>query len=111
MVLRFGTPDQVERWVQAAGRGRDLGRGGHDGAGRRLGRGQHRHDARSPEGGHWRLTGRKQFITNGCGDVCVVLARSEPGSKGLEGLSLFVVPRRENGQRQLPRGAARRRSS
>src|SRR6185436_879359 len=35
---------------------------------------------------------------NGCGDVCIVLARSEPASKGLEGLSLFVVPRRENGK-------------
>ncbi|HLA76037.1 MAG TPA: acyl-CoA dehydrogenase family protein, partial [Vicinamibacteria bacterium] len=31
--------------------------------------------------------------TNGCGDVCVVLARSESGSRGLDGLSLFVVPR------------------
>jgi len=47
---------------------------------------------------HWRLTGRKQFITNGCGDVCIVLARSEAGSQGLEGLSLFVVPRLENGR-------------
>jgi hypothetical protein len=50
------------------------------------------------EGGHWRLSGRKQFITNGCGDVCIVLARSEPGSKGLSGLSMFVVPRRLNGR-------------
>jgi hypothetical protein len=51
-----------------------------------------------PEGDHWRVTGRKQFITNGCGDVSVVLARTEPGSKGLEGLSLLVAPRVENGR-------------
>jgi hypothetical protein len=30
--------------------------------------------------------------------MCIVLARSEKGSTGLEGLSLFVVPRRENGK-------------
>ena len=28
--------------------------------------------------GQWRLTGVKRFITNGCGDVLLVLARSEP---------------------------------
>jgi alkylation response protein AidB-like acyl-CoA dehydrogenase len=50
--------------------------------------------------GEWRITGRKQFITNGTGDICIVLARSEPGSTGLDGLSLFLVERRreENGQ-------------
>jgi len=49
--------------------------------------------------GEWRINGRKQFITNGCGDICIVLARSEPGSRGLEGLSLFLVERerREDG--------------
>jgi 3-(methylthio)propanoyl-CoA dehydrogenase len=43
--------------------------------------------------GGWRLNGRKQFITNGCGDFCIVLARSAAGSKGLEGLSLFLADR------------------
>jgi 3-(methylthio)propanoyl-CoA dehydrogenase len=97
MIFRFGTPDQVERWVKplAAGdlsgsvamtepeAGSDVGNLSMVGV---------------PEGAHWRLTGRKQFITNGCGDVCVVLARSEAGSKGLDGLSLFVAPRLENGK-------------
>ena len=50
------------------------------------------------QGQHWRLSGRKQFITNGCGDVCIVLARSEQGSAGLDGLSLFVAPRLEHGR-------------
>lgn len=44
-------------------------------------------------GGEWRISGRKQFITNGCGDICIVLARSEPDSSGLDGLSLFLVER------------------
>lgn len=42
-----------------------------------------------PQGG-WRLRGVKRFITNGCGDILLVLARSEPGSKDGRGLSLFV---------------------
>jgi len=41
------------------------------------------------EEGRWRLNGVKRFITNGCGDVLLVLARSEQEEGGL-GLSLFV---------------------
>jgi alkylation response protein AidB-like acyl-CoA dehydrogenase len=48
--------------------------------------------AREIDGG-WRINGRKQFITNGIGDICIVLARSEQGSSGLDGLSLFLVER------------------
>ena len=39
----------------------------------------------------WRLNGVKRFITNGCADVLLVLARSEPGSVDARGLSFFVV--------------------
>ncbi|KPJ62646.1 MAG: hypothetical protein AMS15_03260 [Planctomycetes bacterium DG_23] len=38
----------------------------------------------------WRLSGVKRFITNGCGDVLLVLGRSEEGSEGGLGLSLFL---------------------
>lgn len=41
------------------------------------------------EGG-WRLRGVKRFITNGCGDILLVMARSEPGTRDGRGLSLFV---------------------
>jgi alkylation response protein AidB-like acyl-CoA dehydrogenase len=98
MILRFGSKDQVERWVKplCAGdisasvamtepdAGSDVGAIGTSAV---------------QEGNHFRVSGRKQFITNGCGDVCIVLARSQAGSKGLEGLSLFIVPRRE-GERE-----------
>ncbi len=41
--------------------------------------------------GVWRINGVKRFITNGCADVMVVLARSEPDSNDARGLSLFLV--------------------
>jgi alkylation response protein AidB-like acyl-CoA dehydrogenase len=42
------------------------------------------------EKGKWYLKGVKRFITNGNGDVILVLARTEPGTKDGRGLSLFV---------------------
>ncbi len=42
------------------------------------------------EDGQWRLRGVKRFITNGNGDILLVLARSEPGTKDGRGLSMFV---------------------
>jgi alkylation response protein AidB-like acyl-CoA dehydrogenase len=45
--------------------------------------------------GKWHLNGVKRFITNGCADVQLVLARSEPGSNDARGLSLFLVERDE----------------
>jgi alkylation response protein AidB-like acyl-CoA dehydrogenase len=41
--------------------------------------------------GTWRLNGVKRFITNGCADLLLVLARSEEGSTDARGLSLFEV--------------------
>ena len=46
-----------------------------------------------PETGMWRLNGVKRFITNGCGDIMLVLARSEEGSKDGRGLSMFLYER------------------
>ena len=40
--------------------------------------------------GQWYLHGVKRFITNGCGEVLLVMARSEPDRAGGLGLSLFV---------------------
>ena len=44
--------------------------------------------------GRWRLSGVKRFITNGCGDVLLVLARSEEEEGGL-GLSLFLCEQKD----------------
>ena len=43
--------------------------------------------------GDWFLHGVKRFITNGCGEVLLVLARSELDRTGGLGLSLFVCHR------------------
>jgi alkylation response protein AidB-like acyl-CoA dehydrogenase len=53
-------------------------------------------DPTSPGG--WRIRGAKRFITNGCGDILLVLARSEDPERfsGARGLSLFLV---EKGQK------------
>ena len=45
------------------------------------------------DNGNWYLHGVKRFITNGCGEVLLVLARSEPDRAGGLGLSLFVCDR------------------
>lgn len=45
------------------------------------------------EDGKWYLDGVKRFITNGCGDVSLVLARSEKGTKDGRGLSMFLYER------------------
>jgi alkylation response protein AidB-like acyl-CoA dehydrogenase len=42
------------------------------------------------ENGSWFLRGVKRFITNGNGDVLLVLARTEAGTKDARGLSMFV---------------------
>ncbi len=42
------------------------------------------------EEGQWRLRGVKQFISNGNGQLLLVLARSEPDVEGTFGLSLFA---------------------
>jgi len=47
------------------------------------------------EAGQWRLNGVKRFITNGCGEILLVLARSEPDIMDGRGLSLFITERSE----------------
>ena len=52
--------------------------------------------ARQDENGRWYLNGVKRFITNGCADVSLVMARSEEGTTGGRGLSLFIYERDEH---------------
>jgi hypothetical protein len=43
--------------------------------------------------GKWRLNGVKRFITSGCERLSLVMARSEEGSSGGRGISLFIYER------------------
>jgi alkylation response protein AidB-like acyl-CoA dehydrogenase len=45
----------------------------------------------------WYLNGVKRFITNGDGDIALVLARSEEGTTDGRGLSMFIYDRRNGG--------------
>jgi alkylation response protein AidB-like acyl-CoA dehydrogenase len=45
--------------------------------------------------GDWFLSGVKRFITNGCGEILLVLARSEAEISDGRGLSLFLAERSE----------------
>ncbi len=47
------------------------------------------------EEGNWKLNGVKRFITNGCGEILLVLARSEADISDGRGLSLFYAERSE----------------
>lgn len=49
-------------------------------------------DPKNP--GQWLLNGVKRFITNGDGDISLVLARSEEGTTDARGLSLFVYDKK-----------------
>ncbi len=47
--------------------------------------------------GCWRLNGVKRFITNGDGQIALVLARSEEGTKDGRGLSMFIYDKNDGG--------------
>ncbi len=48
--------------------------------------------------GTWRIFGNKQFISNGCGEISLVLAHNKKGSNSLRTLNLYLVPRKLNGK-------------
>lgn len=45
----------------------------------------------------WLLNGVKRFITNGDGDIALVLARSEEGTRDGRGLSMFIHDKKNGG--------------
>ena len=93
MITRFGSDTQKRTWVPRLASGEIIGwvamtepEAGSD-------VGNVSTTATRQADGTWRITGRKQFISSGNGQVGIVLARAVPKSKGLDGLALFVVPR------------------
>ena len=104
MIMRFGSDTQKQRWVPRLASGEIIGwvamtepEAGSD-------VGNVGTTATRQADGTWRINGRKQFISSGNGEVGVLLARAVAGSRGLDGLALFVVPRcvpdPEHGERE-----------
>lgn len=96
MISRFGTEDQKERFLPRFSRGEVMGAmaltepdAGSDLQAVAL-------DADLRPDGVWYLNGVKRFITNGCADISLVMARSEKDTPGGRGLSLFVYERDSN---------------
>ncbi|HEY6959807.1 MAG TPA: acyl-CoA dehydrogenase family protein [Candidatus Limnocylindria bacterium] len=93
MILRFGTDEQKRSYIPRLVRGDIKGAVAmtEPQAGSDVGNVQ-TSAVQGPDG-CWRLVGRKQFISAGNGDFVIVLARCVAGSKGLDGLGLFIVDR------------------
>ncbi len=98
-ILKFGTEDQIRRWVPDLAAGRKIAAwgltepgAGSDAAGTRT-------RAEKVDGG-WVLNGSKTFITHGSvGDLCVVLAVTDPDGPQHHNISAFVVERGMDGFR------------
>jgi alkylation response protein AidB-like acyl-CoA dehydrogenase len=51
--------------------------------------------------GTWLLSGTKMFISNGNGEISLVLAKNKKGAEGLDDLSLYLCPAKLNGKRNF----------
>lgn len=93
LIARFGTPEQARRFLPGLASGESIGAIvlSEPGAGSDLQAIKVR--ASRDDAGQWRLDGVKHFISNGCADVLMVLARSEEKISNIFGLSLFVCPK------------------
>jgi alkylation response protein AidB-like acyl-CoA dehydrogenase len=93
MIARFGSDTQKRAWVPRLATGELAGWVAmtEPEAGSDVGN-VSTTATRQPDG-TWQISGRKQFISSGNGQVGIVLARAVPGSRGLDGLGLFIVPR------------------
>jgi butyryl-CoA dehydrogenase len=95
-ILQFGTKAQQERWLRPLARGDTLGcfaltepASGSDAAGLQM--------TAKRDGSGWRLSGTKNFITNGVSaDVVVAFAQTEPGSRH-KGITAFIVDKPSTG--------------
>lgn len=92
MIFRDGSDEQKSRYLPALARGEISGAVAmtEPEAGSDVG---NLSTTATQRDGCWSIDGRKQFISAGNGDFVIVLARTAAGSKGLEGLSLFVADR------------------
>jgi alkylation response protein AidB-like acyl-CoA dehydrogenase len=90
-ILAFGTDEQQARFVPPLARGEHLGAFALTEPGSGSDAGALRTRA-EPDGDGWRITGTKQWITNGrYAGTFLVFARTDPGRAGARGVSAFVV--------------------
>jgi len=93
-ILKFGTPEQKERFLKPLARGEMLGcfcltepQAGSEASSLKT--------RAKRDGNHWVLNGTKQFITSGGqADVAIVFAVTDP-TKGKKGISAFIVPTKQ----------------
>lgn len=57
--------------------------------------------AEACDDGSYRIYGSKRFISNGNSEISLVLAKNKKGAVGLEHLSLFLCPRKLDGQQNI----------
>ena len=93
LIARFGTKEQGRKYLPGLASGDSIGAIvlSEPGAGSDLQ--SIKVKASEVEPGSWVLNGVKHFISNGGGDVLMVLARSEEKMANILGLSLFVCPK------------------
>ncbi|HLY85622.1 MAG TPA: acyl-CoA dehydrogenase family protein [Gaiellaceae bacterium] len=90
-LLRFGTDEQRARFVPPLARGEQFGAFALTEAGAGSDAGALRTRA-EPEADGWRITGAKQWITNGrCAGTFLLFARTDPEAKGARGVSAFIL--------------------
>ena len=90
-ILAFGTDEQRARFVPPLARGEQLGafaltepEAGSDAGSLRT--------RAEPDGDGWRITGAKQWITNGAhAGTFLLFARTDPSTRGARGVSAFVL--------------------
>jgi alkylation response protein AidB-like acyl-CoA dehydrogenase len=96
-LIEFGTPDQQQRFLPAIAAVSELWCQGFSepGAGSDLASVA---TTGKLAGDHWEVTGQKVWTSLAhVADWCFVLARTEPGSRRSAGLSLLLVPMRQDG--------------
>ena len=90
-ILAFGTAEQQSRFVSPLARGEAIGAFALTESGSGSDAGALRTRA-EPDGDGWRITGAKQWITNGgFGGTILVFARTDPATHGPRGISAFLV--------------------
>ena len=90
-IARWGTAEQQSRWLPSMATGEVLGCFGLTEPDHGSNPADLRASAERLEGGGWRISGRKVFITNGTiAGVALVFART--GGPGARGVSAFLVP-------------------